>query len=121
MNETILVILTGLFAGTNILQFIFFKSSKAKANAEAESVSLDNTQKALDIRQDTIKGIQQQCDDIMARMLATQTDLQKYMMEVAELKATVVTQNKEIAALKKERDHYKGLYEKAHEQLLQLR
>lgn len=121
MKEQIPIILASLFAGTNILQFVFWRSSKTKAQAEAESVTLDNRQKALDIRQDAMKGIQAQCDDMMARMLATQTELQKYMMEVAELKAMVVAKDKMIISLTEERDRYKSLYIRVSEQIEQLR
>lgn len=121
MKETILMILTGLFAGTNILQFLFLKSSKTKAQAEAESATLDNQQKALDIRQDAMKGIQQQCDDMMTRMLGMQAELQKYMMEVAELRAMLVVRDRTIDNLTQERDHYKLEYEKAELELISLR
>lgn len=121
MKEQILIILASVFAGTNILQFVFWKASRTKAHAEADSVKLDNKQKALDIRQDAMKGIQAQCDDMMARMLSMQAELQKYMMEVAELKAVLVAKDKEILALIEERDHYKNELEKVETELFRFR
>lgn len=121
MKEQFPTILAALLAGTNIFQYVFWNASKTKAQAEADSVKLDNKQKALDIRQDAMKGIQQQCDDMMARMLSMQTDLQKSMIEVAELKALVVAKDKMIIALTEDRDRYKSLYEQATGQIERLR
>ena len=121
MENYIKEIIIGLFAGTNILSLVFFRSTKRKAQAEADSVTLANKQKALDIRQDAMKGIQQQCDDMMARMLNMQTDLQKALMDVAQLKASCVAKDSTIKRLTEERDFYKAKCERAESELCRLK
>ena len=121
MENYIKEIIIGLFAGTNILSLVFFRSTKRKAQAEADSVTLANKQKALDIRQDAMKGIQQQCDDMMARMLNMQTDLQKALMDVAQLKASCVAKDSTIKRLTEERDFYKAKCERAESDLSRLK
>ena len=120
MKDQIIFIVTGLLAGTNLLQYIFFRASKTKATAEAESAVLENNRKELDIHHNTKKEILQQCDDIMKRMLATQSELQKYMMEVAELKATLVSRDQTILFLTHERDYYKSEYERVDAELAKI-
>lgn len=114
MEDYIKEIFIALFAGTNILQFIFFKASKRKAEADADSAVLDNKQKALDIRTGAMSSLQQQCDTMMDRMKNINNELQDALVEVAKLKALSVS-------LTEERDHYKLKYERAIKELNSMR
>lgn len=49
---TILGILSTLFGGLNIFQFLFYRSEKKKSEAEAESANIDAKQKNIDLQQD---------------------------------------------------------------------
>ena len=104
-------LMSTLFAGANIFQFIFFKSTKKKPEAEAESVTLDNQQKELQIREKGINDLLRQCDDTLERSMKMQTELQRLMMEVAELRATLHVKEKMIERITKEKNYYQNMSE----------
>lgn len=97
----------------NILQFIFYRAYKNKAYAEADTVQIENEKKRLNLKHAATKGLQEQCDSMLAGMIKIQVELQQKMIEVAELRAKIVTKDYEIKTLVEEREYYKNLYEQA--------
>ncbi len=104
LSDHIWPILSGLFACSNIFQFIFFSASKQKAYAEAESMDLDNKQKALSIKLEASGTLLKQCDDLQEKFIAMSGELQNALIEVAQLRATLVTKDARIELLERENE-----------------
>ncbi|MCP9610829.1 hypothetical protein [Coprobacter tertius] len=83
------IILSGLFGGLNIFQFIFFRAERKKALAAAESMVLDNEQKKLDLRQDDYEYLTKKCDKLTKDYFEMLEKAQLAMQEVAQMKSEI--------------------------------
>ena len=83
------IILSGLFGGLNIFQFIFFRAERKKAHAAAESLALDNEQKKQDLRQDDYEYLAKKCDKLTKDYFEMLEKAQKAMSDVSELKCEI--------------------------------
>lgn len=88
MNE-FLIILTSLFGGLNIFQFIFFRAEKRKAFAKADSMDLENTRAAREIYRDDYEHLSNKCDKLTQDYFLMLEKAQKAMEEVSELKCEI--------------------------------
>lgn len=106
MTATILEILVGLFAGMNILQFVFWRKTKRKLEAETAMSEIEAQQAKTDLQQDQfdyvndqLSKIQQEYYDLAAKYRETMT---LHLSEIDE-------KCNEIAGLKSKLTYFKGL------------
>lgn len=106
MSEELLGIITSLLAGMNVLQFIFWRKTKRKYEAETAKTEVETEQAKTDLHQDQydyvneqLSKIQQEYYDLAARYRETMT---KHLMEIDE-------KCNEIAELKSKLVYFKGL------------
>ena len=111
-NE-LLSILALLSCSSNIMQLVFYQSTKKRMEANAKSLALDVSKKEIKIQEADRESILKQLDDMMSRLISTQTEVQNSLLEVATLRAKLIMKDQEIGALTKERDMYKMKYEEA--------
>ncbi|MCP9611137.1 hypothetical protein [Coprobacter tertius] len=83
------VVLTGLFGGLNIFQFIFLRAERKKAFAAAESIVLDNNRKKQDLKQDDYEYLTKKCDKLTKDYFEMLDKAQKAMADVSELKCEI--------------------------------
>lgn len=100
-SETFLAILSALLGGVNILQLIFFRSTKKKYSAEAQKAEVEVQQAKADMHQDQydyvneqLSKIQQEYYSLAAKYRETMTahlqEIDQKCNEIAELKSKLV-------------------------------
>lgn len=103
---TILTVLTTLLAGCNILQFIFFKATKKKYEAEAIQADTAAQHERVDLQQDQYDYVNGQ----LSRIQAEYYDLaEKYRSSMTDHLKEIDTKCNEIAELKSKLVYFKGL------------
>ena len=101
MSETLLSIIATLFLGVNVFQFIFWRKTKrkyeaetAKAEAEAGQAQTDLHQDQYDYVNEQLSKIQKEYYDLAARYRETMTqhlmEIDQKCNEIAELKSKLV-------------------------------
>lgn len=101
MSETLLGIIASLFLGVNILQFLFWRKTKRKYEAETAKTEVETEQAKNDLHQDQydyvneqLSKIQQEYYDLAARYRETMTqhlmEIDGKCNEIAELKSKLV-------------------------------
>lgn len=98
MTETILSIIVALFGGANILQFLFFRSTRRKVQAEALEAQTDAKQKAVDLHQDQYDYVSTQLSSLQEQYYSL---TQKYRETLIAHLAEVDEKCEQIAALQK--------------------
>ena len=88
MNE-LLIILTSLFGGLNIFQFLFFRAERKKAFATAEGLMLDNEQKKQDLHQGNYDYLTKRCDKLVKDYFEMMEKAQTAMDEAAKLRSEI--------------------------------
>lgn len=98
-TTTFITIIAGLFASLNIFQFIFWKATKRKYNAEASKAEVEAAQGCFDLRQDQFTYINNQLD----KLQKDYCDLaEKYRSSMIEHIAEINGKCEEIRELKGE-------------------
>lgn len=104
--EWILGIISGVFGGLNIFQFIFWRSEEKKLKAEAESAVTDAKQKNIDLQQDQydflLEKLTKYQEEYYALADKMQEEMKKHVMQI-NIKCN------EISELKSKLIYFKGL------------
>ena len=87
--EQILIILTGLFGGLNVLQLVFWQAEKKKANASAEAIEIENQKKQQEMRRDEVERLYKQLDELTDKWFTMQKEANEAINQVAAMKAEV--------------------------------
>lgn len=105
----VLGIITALFGGLNIFQFIFWRAERTRHQAVAEAAAAEAKQKSIDLQQDQFDFLQDKLsdwekkyDDVVQKLhdsIDEKTELKK---QISELKGTVEAQNRKITELQQE-------------------
>lgn len=101
MTDTVLEIGLSLLGGLNIFQFIFFRKTKRRLEAETAKTEIETAQAKVDLHQDQydyvseqLSKIQQEYYDLAARYRETMTEhlkeIDQKCNEIAELKSKLV-------------------------------
>ena len=93
-NE-LLSILALLSCSSNIMQLVFYQSTKKRMEAKAKSLALDVSKKEIKIQEADRESILKQLDDMMSRLISTQTEVQNSLLEVATLRAKLIMKDQE--------------------------
>lgn len=111
--DTLHLILTGIFAGTNIWQFIHFKIQKEKLRAEADKLKAQADEEKVNAKHKGLDLMQDQADYLIEKLNAVQSDyvaLQKQMRDEMTSHLTAINAKcNEIAQLKSQVIYFKGL------------
>ena len=106
METTLFEILTALFAGCNVLQFVFWRQTKQKTQAEADGATVDVQQKIKDLHTDAY-------EDLVERLNKYQNDYfdlgEKVQQMSREFTEKITSKCNEIAELKSQVIYFKGL------------
>lgn len=106
MTDTLLSIIAALFGGLNIFQFLFFRSTKKKYEAEANKAQVEAAHGRVDLQQD-------QYDYVNAQLTKIQTEYyalaDKYRATMTEHLQEIDGKCNEIATLKSKLAYFKGL------------
>ncbi|MDT3367895.1 hypothetical protein ACOMSG_13175 [Macellibacteroides fermentans] len=87
--DQVLIILTGLFGGLNVLQLVFWQAEKKKANASAEAIEIENQKKQQEMRRDEVERLYKQLDELTDKWFAMQKEANEAINQVAAMKAEV--------------------------------
>lgn len=106
MLDTILAILTALFGGANILQFLFYRATKKKYEADADKASTAAAHDKLDLHQDQYDYVNAQLSKIQEEYYALADRCRKMTSDhLLEIDGKC----NEIAELKSKVTYFKGL------------
>ncbi len=109
MTDTLLEILVALFGGTSIWQFVQYRTTKKKYEAEAEQALAEARKSNADARSQEINNSQDAYESLYEQFTKLQND---FMAQADELRKLIVAANNkcnEIAALKSQLQYVKGL------------
>lgn len=106
MRDTILAILTTLFGGVNIFQFLYYRSTKKKYEADADKASTSAAHDKLDLHQDQYDYVNAQLSKIQEEYYAL---ADKYRKTMTEHLSEIDEKCNEIAELKSKLVYFKGL------------
>lgn len=87
--DQVLIVLTSLFGGLNILQLIFWQAERKKANASAEAIELENQKKQQEMRTDEVERLYKQLDALTEKWFKMQKEANEAMNQVAAMKTEV--------------------------------
>ena len=97
--ETLLIILTSLFGGLNIFQFIFLRSTKKEYQARAEKASLEANDARFESLQNQIKNMEELYRNQGDVLKQVRKDLIASDQRVTQLELEVTKKNEENKAL----------------------
>ena len=111
--DTLHLIITGVFAGTNIWQFIHWKIQEDKMKAEVDKLRAEADEEKFKAKHKGLDLMQDQADNLIDKLNAVQSDyvaLQKQMRDEMTNHLTAInTKCNEIAQLKSQVIYFKGL------------
>ena len=109
MSDTLLGILVALFGGTSIWQFVWYRSTKRKYEAEAEQALAEARKSNADARSQEINNSQDAYESLYEQFTKLQND---FMTQAEELRKMIVNANEkcnEIARHKSKIQYLMGL------------
>lgn len=106
MNETIITVIAAIFAGCNVFQFLFFRSTRRKYEAEAEAAKTEAEHGKLDLQQDQYDYVNSQLSKIQQEYYEL---ADKYRRTMSEHLQEIDLKCNEIAELKSKLIYFKGL------------
>lgn len=106
MTDTILSIALALFGGLNIFQFIFFRATKQKYEAEAQKEKTEAEHGRIDLQQDQYDYVNAQLTKIQEEYY---TLADRYRSTMSQHLKEIDGKCNEIAQLKSKLSYFKGL------------
>lgn len=117
--DTLLIILTGLFGGLNIFQFIFLRSTKKEYQARAEKAALDAKDARFESLQKQIQNMEElyrNQGDILKQVRMELLEISKKKMESDQRVTQLEEENKalseKVSRLEREVEAYKTITQK---------
>lgn len=104
--ETVLIIISSLFGGLNIFQFIFFRAERRKRNAEADLATMDVKTKDVGLQQDQFNFISEKLTEYLKEYYALDEQMRVVTREYSQ---TINKKCNEIAELKSKLIYFGGL------------
>lgn len=107
--ETITTILTIIFGGTTVWQFIFFRNERRKREAEASALELENKKTAQELQRNECDHSSEQVKKITDELSRLQNDYIEMFQKVQENLKVIGNLQTTVADLKVENTFLKGV------------